>query len=62
MIPTVIFGSVFTDPIILVLRNFFKMSFRVSIAKREGTLPLFLEGFGFHLTESDSILEGIRGK
>jgi hypothetical protein len=38
------------------------MSFRVSIAKREGTLPLFLEGFGFHLTESDSILEGIRGK
>ena len=31
-------------------------------SKEGSTLPLFLEGFGFHLTESDSILVGIRGK
>jgi hypothetical protein len=38
------------------------MSFQVSIAEREGSLPLFLEGFGFLLTESDSILVDIRSK
>jgi hypothetical protein len=38
------------------------MSFPVSIAERGGTLPLFLEGFGFLLTESGSILVDIRAK
>jgi hypothetical protein len=38
------------------------MSYQVSIAEREGTLELFLEGFGFLFTKSDSILGDIRDK
>jgi hypothetical protein len=41
MMPTVIFGSFFTDPIILVLRPFFKVFFEAVETESNGESPNF---------------------